>query len=184
MGIVSVHGGNSRRRVGYRPAPSREEAGMPRVVSILFTGVLVGAALVGCGSSGHPQPVPTVGSVAPPTTQGRASSAPVAVVGPSTSGFPTAYAVTCAGKPDATQIVALLRANKVLTAAATATPTLGPLCSGDWQYTAFDVMGLGPLEVVTKGDPAALQLVTAGTDICTSTVADQAPPGIRAITRC
>lgn len=157
---------------------------MPRVVSILFTGVLVGTALVGCGSTGAPQRVPTTVPSAPPSSPPAASSAPVAVVGPSTSGFPTAYAVACQGQPDAAQVLAVLRANKVLTAAANANPTMGPMCSGGWQYTAFDVTGLGPLEVVTKGDPAALQLVTAGTDICTPTVANEAPPGIRAITRC
>jgi hypothetical protein len=157
---------------------------MPRVVSILFTGVLVGVALVGCGRSGGPQAVPTTPPAALPPSPVRASSAPVAAVAPSTAGFPTAYAVDCAGRPTAEQVVALLRGSKVLSATAAVTPSTQPLCSGTWQYTAFNVTGLGPLEVVTRGEPAALQLVTAGTDVCTATVASQAPPGIRAIARC
>src|SRR5690242_18899885 len=108
MGIVSVHGGNSRRRVGYRPARSREE---------------VGVALVGCGRSGGPQAVPTTPPAALPPSPVRASSAPVAAVAPSTAGFPTAYAVDCAGRPTAEQVVALLRGSKVLSATAAVTPS-------------------------------------------------------------
>ena len=84
---------------------------MPRVVSILFMGVLVGTALAGCGSSGAPQRVPTTSLSPPPSRSPAASSAPVAVVGPSASGFPTAYAVECQGKPSAAQVLAVLRAD-------------------------------------------------------------------------
>ena len=65
-----------------------------------------------------------------------------------------------------------------------ATTTIGPLCSGDWQYTALDVPGTGLLQVLTRGPSGALRLVTAGTDVCTATVRAQAPPGIRTVARC
>jgi hypothetical protein len=159
---------------------------MARVAAALVVSVITAGVLAGCGSSGGPQAVP---SRAPATR--RPTSRPVATatvspptVRPSASGFPVDYVVPCAGQPTADQVVALLRAGKVLPVGATVTTINGPLCSGSWQYTALDVAGLGPLQAVTEGAGSALRLVTAGTDVCTPAVTGQAPAGVRAVARC
>jgi hypothetical protein len=59
-----------------------------------------------------------------------------------------------------------------------------PLCAGSWQYTVITVAGREPLRVVTKGQPAALSLVTAGTNVCTVQVRAAAPVGIRTAAAC
>jgi hypothetical protein len=57
----------------------------------------------------------------------------------------------------------------------------GPLCAGDWQYTVLAVTGHEELQVVTRGKPTELELVTAGTDVCGVEVRAAAPPGIRTL---
>jgi hypothetical protein len=62
--------------------------------------------------------------------------------------------------------------------------TEGPYCSRSWQFAIVGIAGadpdqVEPLLVVTRGRPAALTLVEAGTDVCTGRVQDDAPPGIR-----
>jgi hypothetical protein len=64
------------------------------------------------------------------------------------------------------------------------TVRLGPVCAGSWQYTIFAVAGREPLQVVTQGEPAALTLVTAGTEVCSTQVLAQAPAGIIAVAQC
>jgi hypothetical protein len=98
--------------------------------------------------------------------------------------FPESSAITCAGQPGADRIVALLRTKQIIDASATVTARLGPLCAGTWQYTVLAVAGREPLQVVTEGPATALALVTAGTDICTTGVRAQAPPGITAAAHC
>jgi len=41
-----------------------------------------------------------------------------------------------------------------------------------------------PLQVITRGLPTSLQLVTAGTDVCSVSVRATAPAGIRTVTKC
>jgi hypothetical protein len=60
----------------------------------------------------------------------------------------------------------------------------GPYCAGTWQFSIVGIVGETADEeeqllVVTTGRPAALQVVEAGTDVCTDRVEDDAPPGIR-----
>ena len=58
----------------------------------------------------------------------------------------------------------------------------GPYCAGSWQLSIVGIAGTDEEEellVVTTGRPAALQLLEAGTDVCTDQVEDDAPPGIR-----
>jgi hypothetical protein len=62
--------------------------------------------------------------------------------------------------------------------------TEGPFCAGVWHFSVVgsavaDPEGDEPLLVVTRGKPASLTLVVAGTDVCTEQVEDDAPPGIR-----
>ncbi|MEV8506664.1 hypothetical protein AB0368_17885 [Actinoplanes sp. NPDC051475] len=61
----------------------------------------------------------------------------------------------------------------------------GPFCSGKWQFATIEIVAKAseekfePLSVVTTGAPATLQLVEAGTDVCSARVRAEAPAGIR-----
>ncbi len=163
---------------------------MPRVVALLLVGMIITGGVAGCGRSGGTQALPPSAVPAAPADSPSAvpsspdPASPSLPAVSSAAGFPTAYAVPCAGQPSPDQVLALLRTSKALPANATATVTSGPLCSGTWQFTALDVTGLGPLQAITRGTAPALELITAGTDICTTAVKTQAPAGILAITRC
>jgi hypothetical protein len=80
--------------------------------------------------------------------------------------------------------VVLLRGKGFVAAGAQVTVQAGPLCAGSWQYTVLSIPGRGLLQVVTKGVPPGLELVTAGTDVCTAPVRVEAPAGIVAAARC
>ena len=56
----------------------------------------------------------------------------------------------------------------------------GPICAGTWQWTVVQMPNAEPLQVVTRGAPGSLRLVTAGTDVCSIPVRTGAPAGIRA----
>lgn len=170
----------------------------PAVAAVLAAvAVLAGPVLLaGCGRPDDastsatslrepgPSPVATVTpsdpTLAPPSRPPVATGSPT---GPPAFGERTA--VPCAGHPTGEQILALLRrTGGLIPAGASATVTTGPMCAGTWQYTVITVPDRDPLQVVTKGAPAALELVTAGTDVCTVEVRALAPAGIREITRC
>ena len=88
----------------------------------------------------------------------------------------------CAGKPGAQTVLTLLRAPGGILGPDTAvTVTAGPLCAGDWQFTVLSAPGSGSLQVITRGRPDALRVVTAGTDLCTAQISAEAPPGIAAL---
>jgi hypothetical protein len=114
-----------------------------------------------------------------PPPSARPSTAPAV-----TRSFAEATAAPCAGRPSGDQVVSVLRRVGLLTAGVYATVRTGPLCSGSWQYTVIAVVGREPLQVVTKGTPGSLSLVTAGTDVCTVDVRAAAPAGIRSLTSC
>jgi hypothetical protein len=143
--------------------------------------------LVGCGPppqppeppSGSPPSTATVspGPTVPPTAPTGAPVSP-------SPGFGEQTAVNCAGEPAEDEVLALLRDEGVLGGGADAEVVEGPLCSGTWQYTVVSVPDLDPLQVVTRGEPDALELVTAGTDVCSVEVRIQAPPGIRGAAAC
>lgn len=103
---------------------------------------------------------------------------------PGTPTFSETTARPCSGFPTGDQLIALLRTRGLLATNATATIQQGPLCSGSWQYTVVVVPEQDPLVVITKGPPSALQIVAAGTDVCTTTVRTTAPAGIRLAARC
>jgi hypothetical protein len=141
----------------------------------------------GGGRVGQPGPVRS----ASPSTRTPSTTAPTGAPTrqPSATSIPTfseVYAVSCAGYPTADQVVAALRrtGSSVLPAGAQVTVQMAPQCSGTWQYTILGVPQRDPLQVITKGAPAALQLVTAGTDVCTIPVLTEAPYGIRTLARC
>ncbi|HYN96340.1 MAG TPA: hypothetical protein VES42_21055, partial [Pilimelia sp.] len=117
------------------------------------------------GGAGFPNPVPEV---------------PVAT----TPGFSDSAAVDCGGRPGAAAVVRVLRARGLIGGGARATVETGPLCAGEWQYTVVLVPGREPLAVVTRGQPGALRLVTAGTNVCSAAVRTTAPYGIRTAADC
>ena len=96
---------------------------------------------------------------------------------------PEASAVACGGAPSTERIIALLRGMSMIPSAKVTVRT-GPLCAGAWQYTVIVVAGREPLQVLTRGVPEALTLVTAGTDVCIPVVRASAPAGILTLTHC
>ncbi|WP_305787289.1 hypothetical protein [Symbioplanes lichenis] len=90
----------------------------------------------------------------------------------------------CTAGPTAAQVIAVVKG----TAGIPDRPLKvvdGPSCSGSWQFSVMEIEAANagdkyePLSVVTKGQPAALQLVEAGTDVCSLVVQSEAPAGIR-----
>lgn len=146
------------------------------------------ATLASCAPRLAPLPVPSPPTTTPSSPVRTPASPPprptVSLPVSSPAGFPEDSAVTCAGRPGADQIIALLRAKQVIDAAAPVTARLGPLCAGTWQYTVLGAAGREPLQVVSQGPATALILVTAGTDVCTAGVRAQAPPGIITAAQC
>ena len=124
------------------------------------------------------EPPTTRRPVVTPTT--RTTTTPSA----SASGFGTLVAVACNGKPTGEQVLSLLRRQGVVGAQANARVTNGPLCAGTWQYTVVAMADVEPIDVVTRGAPNSLTLVTAGTNPCTARVRAEAPQGIRSALRC
>jgi hypothetical protein len=165
---------------------------MRRGRSVLLLGALLCA---GCGpapqaSSGAatasrpplPSPVrsPSPSPYVPPSPL-PVSARPSVSTGPS---FPDGFAVSCAGYPQASRVIALMRSKQVISRSASVVASVGPLCAGSWQYTVLNEPNREPLQVITQGRPTSLQLVTAGTDVCTPLVRTQAPPGILTVAHC
>ncbi|WP_341866495.1 hypothetical protein [Micromonospora arborensis] len=147
------------------------------------------AALAGCGAPPglrDPADVPT--HTAAPTTP-AASTAPATppATAPSLGGVtPTPdaglVATACRNGPTAARVVQLLHGRTgVLPPNVRVQVRTGPLCAADWQFTLVEVTGHEELQVVTRGQPAAPALITAGTDVCTIEVRATAPAGIRAL---
>ncbi|MFF3853439.1 hypothetical protein [Micromonospora sp. NPDC002575] len=135
------------------------------------------AALPSSGATGTPGPPPPAS--APPTGP-PAVTPPVA--GPPTTPASDLVAGPCRDGPSVDRVVALLRGPAgVLSRSVAVRAGDGPLCAGDWQYTVLRVTGHEELQVVTRGRPGDLELVTAGTDVCTIEVRVAGPPGIRAL---
>jgi len=109
---------------------------------------------------------------------------PVVPLTPAATGFSGQDAVSCAGRPTAERVIALVRSHGMLAAGTAVTVPIGPLCAGTWQYTVLSVTGREALQVVSRGTPDALQLVAAGTDVCSDDVRAQAPPGIVSVAHC
>lgn len=180
----------------YRPSAPRRTIGAANAAALAAAVLLAaGAPLAGCDRppAGTGAPAPTAAATTTPTGAPPASRSPT-VPGPTrtpapggTSGpvFTELTAQPCQGYPSGDQVIALLRRTTgLLPAGGTVTVRTGPLCAGSWQYTVLTVADRDPLQVVTRGSPQALELVTAGTDVCTVEVRVVAPAGIRAITRC
>ncbi|WP_406073682.1 hypothetical protein [Micromonospora sp. NBC_01638] len=161
--------------------PARPAARILPVVLALLTVVM----LAGCGAPpglGEPTAVPT--RTAAPTTPGPstapATAPPIRAVTPTPDAGLVATA--CRNGPTGQRVVQLLRGRAgVLPANVRVQVSTGPLCAGDWQFTVLEVTGHEELQVVTRGQPTAPVLVTAGTDVCTIEVRATGPAGIRAL---
>ncbi|TDC21478.1 hypothetical protein E1211_32095 [Micromonospora sp. 15K316] len=148
-------------------------------------------ALAGCGvppelsqsaspTSPTAPPAPTAAPTSPaPTATGQPSTGPGL---PSPSADAGLVATPCRNGPTGERIVNLLRGRAaVLPDGVRVKVGTGPLCAAEWQYTVLEVTGHEELQVVTRGRPAAPELVTAGTDVCNAEVRVVAPPGIRTL---
>jgi hypothetical protein len=169
-----------------------------RSVAAMSVAIAAACVLAGCGTPPELQPPGT--PVPQPTTQpsptGSPSLLPTGVPSdgglaePTASGslapsFAEGYAASCNGYPSGSQVIALLRrTGGLLPSTGTVTVTSGPLCAGTWQYTVLAVPNHEPMAVVTKGTPGQLELVTAGTDVCSIPVRTGAPAGILTAALC
>jgi hypothetical protein len=149
--------------------------------------VIIGAVAAGCAldpvqpsrdpSARPPSPsdvVPSVPTRVRPPTTGR----------PSASGFSEYVATGCNGRPTASQVIAVVRPKLQLAASVQISVTTQPTCAGMWQYTVLSVPDHEAVHVVTKGQPAALTVVAAGTNPCIPAVRVGAPSGLRAVLGC
>jgi len=167
----------------------------------VVAGALLGGALLAAvlpGTAGCSKPPPNTSAADPVTRSPVPSPTPhstppralptIASAVPSSRGpapFGEAVAVSCAGRPGADQVIALVRRTPdLLPRGATVTVRTGPLCAGTWQFTILSVPEREPLQVVTKGPPGSLTLVTAGTDVCSVEVRTGAPTGILTLAHC
>lgn len=164
---------------------------------LLSVAVVMVAAVGGCGlapkgpvrdpNARPPSPSGPDGLTGPtstPTRRPPTTTEPTPTGSPSSSGFSGLIAVSCNGKPTGQQVLDLVRRVGALPADARPSVRTGPLCAGTWQYTELTVPGADAMDVVTRGAPNALTLVTAGTDPCTPKVRVEAPQGIKTVLGC
>lgn len=122
------------------------------------------------------EPEPPMDVFPPPGQTATASPVP---------SFAEEYALPCDGNPSSDEIIALARrTGGLLPRTGTVTVVKGPLCAGTWQYIILNVPQKEPLQIVSRGTPGDLTLVTAGTDVCSIPVRIEAPPGIRNAALC
>ncbi len=166
----------------YRRGPSRPAA--PRAPRSVPAALVALLALAGCDTPPELRR-PAAPAVTPtPMATATASATPTA---PAPSAAPTRGPTTapsaapCGSGPSGDRVIALLHAGRVLPGDVRATVRKGPLCAEDWQYTVLAVIGHEELQVVTRTEPGALELVTAGTDVCSAEVRAAGPPGIRTL---
>lgn len=157
-----------------------------RVAALLCAGALL---LAGCDRPPEltetPDPVPPPGSGSPSGSPPAFPVPPSGLPGGAPSGgFGEGIAVDCGGEPDQDELLNLLRAEGMLDSGDEPEVVTGPLCAGGWQYAVVTVPDLDPLQVVTRGEAGDLELVTAGTDVCSVEVRIQAPAGIQDAAAC
>lgn len=151
--------------------------------------LLTVAALAGCGAPpglDEPTAVPTRTAAPTAPNPSTAPTTPPTTAPPLGTVTPTPdaglVATACRNGPTGQRVVQLLRGRAgVLPANVRVQVHTGPLCAADWQYTVLEVTGHEELQVVTRGQPTAPTLVTAGTDVCTIEVRATGPAGIRAL---
>jgi hypothetical protein len=165
---------------------------MPPLLKLRAGMAVVALCVVaGCGVPPELEPAPgtrvPLPSVAPPTSFpyppgfSPRPSGPTSIPAATTTPFPEFSSVACNGRPTGDQVLALVRR---VTSINPSKPITQPVCAGTWHYTVLEVPDREPLQVLSKGDPAALTLVAIGTDVCTVDVRRQAPTGILLAASC
>jgi hypothetical protein len=142
--------------------------------------------LAGCGAPpelGQSATPMLTTSATPTATPSATPTVPVPAATPVPQASPSDLVATaCPAGPSGDRVVRLLRGSAgVLPRDARVGVRSGPLCAADWQYTVLTVSGHEELQVVTRGRPTALELVTAGTDVCSAEVRVAGPLGIRTL---
>lgn len=141
--------------------------------------------LAGCGAPPELRQAadPTTTAPATPTTPSATPAAPATPTAAAPAPGPSDLVATpCPSGPAGDRVVSLLRGRaRILPRNVRVTVRTGPLCAADWQYTVLTVSGHEELQVVTRGKPTALELVTAGTDVCSVEVRAAGPSGIRTL---
>ncbi|WP_432982242.1 hypothetical protein [Dactylosporangium sp. CA-233914] len=163
------------------------------VLGIVILGLLLGACRHPTESA-PPPPKPSLISqqplvpVFPPTEEPPVPSrtpSPSRSGSPSPTGFSEAYVSYCNGRPSGDQVIAAVRRFRSnLPSGSGVSVQKAPECAGIWQYTVLNVAESEPLQVITKGDPASLTVVTLGTDPCTVEVRAAAPPALLGTVGC
>ena len=159
----------------------------PGITGILVSMIVTIGAIAG-GCALDPVKPTRDPSARPPSPSGDGSSAPARLPTPTTptspSGFSEYVATSCNGRPTGAQVIAAVRPKLKLAANVQVTVTTQPTCAGKWQYTVLSVPSREPVHVVTNGEPAALNVVAAGTNPCIPAVRVSAPSGLRAVLGC
>ncbi|MEU8259748.1 hypothetical protein AB0C02_03880 [Micromonospora sp. NPDC048999] len=155
----------------------------PRSVPAALVALL---ALAGCGTPPELRrpapPAATTSATATATAVPTATpTSPATVAAPTRSPTTAPSAAPCGSGPSGDRVIAVLRAGRVLPENVRVTVRKGPLCAEGWQYTVLAMTGREELQVVTRTEPGALELVTAGTDVCSAEVRAAGPPGIRTL---
>ena len=117
----------------------------------------------------------------PPGFSPRPSGPTPTAAAASATPIPEFSSVACNGRPTGDQVLALVKRQTAINPSKAITQ---PVCAGTWHYTVLEVLDREPLQVLSKGDPAALQLMAIGTDVCTVDVRRQAPTGILLAASC
>ncbi|BCJ59508.1 hypothetical protein Jiend_29300 [Micromonospora endophytica] len=168
-----------------RPPYGRDPRALHRVTAVL---ALTGCVLAGCGTPPElragPTGLPTLPATPSATAPAPSTPSPTAgspgLATPTPTADPGLVAVACEGRPTQQRILDLVRGRAgLLPRDARVRVRTGPLCAADWQFTALDVTGYEPLQVVTRERADSLHLVAAGTDVCSIEVRVTGPPGIQ-----
>jgi hypothetical protein len=150
---------------------------------------IIGALAAACAfdpvqPSRDPSARPPSPSGGPPESEVPTLLPPPSTTRPSAPGFSEYVATSCNGRPSANQVIAVVRPKLNLGANVQITVTRQPTCAGTWQYTVLSVPEHEPVHAVTRGDPAALTVVAAGSNPCIPAVRVSAPSGLRSVLGC
>lgn len=151
--------------------------------------IVIGALAAACAldpvkPTRDPSARPPSASDGPPGSQVPSLLPPPSTTRASASGFSEYVATSCNGRPSANQVIAAVRPKLNLAANVQVTVTSQPTCAGTWQYTVLSVPNHEPVHVVTRGDPASLTVVAAGSNPCIAAVRVSAPSGLRSVLGC
>jgi hypothetical protein len=130
-----------------------------------------------------PATIPTLPYV-PPATVPPVITTPPRTTVPTTRPTSTVPpAPRCTSGPTAAQLLAVLVGQPGMPEEELKV-VQGPFCASSWQFGTVRIADADPktaedLFVVTTGTPTALEVIEAGTDVCSTEVQSRAPAGIR-----